>query len=311
MAPNKKFTGAWRRPFTVVYGDNYDYGFNSYGDVMHWLDDKKKGTEKPAPKKYTLEDYVDQHFRFRYGRQLVNDLKEDPSAVSQRLEHIKKASEEVDRRHKGLSRSHTFNAIGRSVSEIEEDLRLDAATSLEDGAGETWRHPLRYSGFLDGPGVDHDTTHLRNLQEHRRKIAEEIAEESAEAIRPHHSFSRRHPLHHPTTNASSAAATAAAIVDQILPPHYRTMSNDAGSLEGHLGLHQTGFRSRADHLLSDISAVERNLGGHDVRTSHLDALHDEINAAENASISGVRARDNPRKWYSFPPHFYCVPLKKR
>jgi hypothetical protein len=234
MAPRKKPTGVWKRPLTVVYGDNYDYGFNSYGDVMHWLDGKDRGLEKPAPKIPTLNELADQHFRFRYGRPLIADLAEDPDVVSHRLEDIKRASEAVDRKHElgQLRRSRTLGAFAaRAANEIAEDIRLEAAASLDD-------HLERRRWNSDGPRSvpqyepEH---HNRYLAERRRRLADSAVDEHSMHDDQHH-----HSIRHSEEEHGRVNRHAKVVLNEIAEQDRRNR-------------HETNMH----HLMEEISEQER------------------------------------------------------
>lgn len=155
MAPGKKVALHWKKPFTYVYGDNYDYGFNSYKDVMEWMDHKKTPgiTNAKPPKAPVFEERVAQHIRYKLGRSstttnLVDlDMTSDP--VLQRLEFIKKKSAEQDARATNrLRRVKSFGAFTtKAVEDIDDDLHLEA-TSKVDSRLEKRRTRSKHLQFL-------------------------------------------------------------------------------------------------------------------------------------------------------------------
>ncbi|GAB6027036.1 hypothetical protein CHUAL_013765 [Chamberlinius hualienensis] len=151
MPPLRKPNICWKRPFTYIYGDNYAYGFNSYRDMMEWLDSPKKegyASEPPPSQMPTLEERAAQHMRYKLGRSqtLLNAMAkkmDDEDPMSRRLKQLKKASgidDVKDRRSRrpvsfaepgdsistGLRRSRSYGALNaKAAKEIDDDLEAE------------------------------------------------------------------------------------------------------------------------------------------------------------------------------------------
>lgn len=180
MAPGKKPILHWKKPFTCVYEDNYDYGFNDYKDVMDWMNHKKKGTfEKPA-KVPIFEERIAQHMRYKLGRSLttanMTDLESLNDPLTKRLEYLKVKSAEQDARSANrLRRVKSYGAFTtKAVKDIEEDIRLDAATSF-DGHVDRRRTRSKLLQF------DHDE-HVKILEQRRSRIDAEDEENEVDQL---------------------------------------------------------------------------------------------------------------------------------
>jgi len=160
MAPLRKPAVNWKRPFTCVYGDNYAYGFNSYKDVMEWLDNSKKDgyqDELPPSQMPTLEERAANHMRYKLGRSqsmLSAKAKQNEEyncdPLTLRLNRLKKASGWIDERKQkrerrraedlaassAIRRAHSYgsNFASKAADEISAEL-ADDSLGIGNGSG--------------------------------------------------------------------------------------------------------------------------------------------------------------------------------
>jgi len=135
-----------RRPFTSVYNDNYNYGFDYYGDMMGYLDKRREGrpVTPEKPRLPTLDEHATIHTAKHRLQRETHGFEPDDSPSTAKAEAARQEREMIEeqiregRRSKNIRRVRSFGSFSaRSSRSVDKELGLRRRIRISDAEMET------------------------------------------------------------------------------------------------------------------------------------------------------------------------------